>query len=202
MLGTGINAWAQDAIPTASSQVIEPELERRTPEKPKIDAMNFEAGIYYGIISIEDFGSSDVVGVSLAYHVTEDFFFEVNYAQAKGDQTSFEKLSGGAPLLSSADREYNYYSGSVGWNVLPGEVFLGSRYAFNSAIYLIAGVGRTEFAGDNAFTINFGAGFRLLLTDWLAWHIDARDHLFDRDTFGKSERTNNIEFRTGITVLF
>lgn len=184
-----------------TSPVIEPELQRRSIEKPAIDTENFEIGAYYGLISIEDFDTSDVMGVSVAYHITEDFFFEATYAMAEGDRTSYEELSGGAPLLDSGDRDYTYYNLSVGWNVLPGEVFFGSR-AFNSAFYLIAGVGRTEFAGDNWFTVNVGAGYRLLLTDWLAWRIDVRDHLFDRDTFGSDDLTNNLELRTGFTAFF
>lgn len=186
----------------ASDQVIEPELQRRTVETPKIDAQNFEVGLYGGVLNIDDFGSNPVYGASLAYHITEDFFVEGDYGRSKGDKTSFEKLSGAADLLSSSDREYTYYSVSVGWNALPGEVFLGSKHAFNSALYLIGGIGGTEFGGDSAFTINFGVGFRMLLTDWLAWHIDARDYLFDRSIFGESERANNVELRTGVSVFF
>jgi outer membrane beta-barrel protein len=195
--------WAADNTQsTSTDQVIEPDLQRREIKAPKIEAQDFEAGIYYGVLSIQDFGSNPVVGVMLAYHVTEDVFLEANYGQSEGDKTSFEKLSGGAELLSSDDRDYKYYDLSVGWNVLPGEVFFGSKHAFNSAFYLIGGVGGTDFAGDNAFTVNLGIGFRLLWNDWLAWHVDARDHLFDRSTFGDSERTNNLELRTGFSVFF
>lgn len=195
--------WAEDNDKSKNTdQVIEPDLKRRELKVPKIKSYDFEAGVYYGVLSIQDFGSNPVKGLMLAYHVTEDVFLEANYGTSTGDKTSFEKLSGGADLLSDDDREYTYYDLSVGWNVLPGEVFIGSDHAFNSAIYLIAGVGGTEFAGDNAFTANLGIGFRLLWNDWLAWHVDARDHLFDRSTFGDSERTNNLELRTGFSVFF
>jgi outer membrane beta-barrel protein len=191
-----------DAKKSSADQVIEPELQRRKLETPKIDKQDFEIGIYGGVLGIQDFGSNPVIGASLTYHVTEDFFLEGDYGRSKGDKTSFEKLSGGAELLSSADRQYSYYSLSVGWNVLPGEVFIGSQHAFNSALYLIGGIGGTKFAGDSAFTVNFGIGYRLLLTDWLAWHVDARDYLFERSIFGESERSNNLELRTGVSVFF
>lgn len=45
-------------------------------------------------------------------------------------------------------------------------------------------------------------GIRLLLTDAIAWHVDVRDHIFDRDTFGEDQTTHNIEFTTGFTVFF
>jgi outer membrane beta-barrel protein len=76
------------------------------------------------------------------------------------------------------------------------------KWAFNSAFYLLAGVGGTQFADDNMFTVHFGGGYRLLLTDWLAWHIDARDYLYRTSIFGKKERVSNLEYRTGITVFF
>ena len=203
LLGTAATAFAADnaVSPTRANQVIEPDLQRRETKAPKIDAQDFEVGAYYGMLSIQDFGSNPVMGATLAYHVTEDIFLEAEYGRSKGDKTSFEKLSGGANLLSDSDREYTYYSVDVGWNVLPGEVFSGKR-AFNSSFYLIGGVGGTEFAGDSAFTVNVGAGFRLLLNDWLAWRIDARDYLFNRNIFGEKDHANNLELRTGFSVYF
>lgn len=201
LLSTGISitpAFAQES----AVQVIEPDLDRRELTTDAIDTEDFEIGLYYGLISIEDFSSSDVYGIRAAYHISEDFFFEANYGASEGDLTSFEKLSGGSPLLSDADRDYTYYNVSVGWNILPGEIFIWDEYAFNSSLYLITGIGNTEFAGDEWFTVNFGAGFRLLLTDSIAWHVDVRDHIFDRDTFGEEQTTHNIEFHTGFTVFF
>ncbi len=198
LLAATLPAFADD---TTIEQVIEPDLDRRTVEKPAIDTENFEVGLYYGVLSIEDFDVGEVIGASLAYHITEDLFVEATYGQSKGDKTSYEELSGGAQLLDDGDREYTYYNVSLGWNVLPGEVFFGKR-AYNSSFYLIGGVGRTEFAGDNWFTVNVGAGYRLLLNDWLALRIDVRDHLFDRDLFGEEELTQNIELRAGLSYFF
>ena len=202
LLAASVELGSAQAQEQQAVQVIEPDLDRREISIDDLDTENFEIGAFYGVISIEDFSSSEVYGARAAYHFTEHFFFEAAYGQAQGDLTSFEKLSGGSPLLSDEDRDYTYYNLSIGWNILPGEVFIFNDYAFNSSLYLIGGIGSTEFAGDNWFTVNFGAGFRLLLTDAIAWHIDVRDHVFDRDTFGEEETTHNIEFHTGITVFF
>ena len=183
-------------------QVIEPDIDRRTIEPDAIDSENIELSVFYGMISIEDFDSAEVVGLRAAWHVTEDFFFEANYGQATGDLTSYEQISGGLPLVSDEDREYRYYNLSLGWNIFPGEVFIADKYAFNSAFYLIAGAGSTEFLGDSWFTATVGAGYRLLLTDSFAWHIDVRDHIFDREIFTIKETTNNIELTTGFSVFF
>ena len=61
----------------------------------------------------------------MAYHVTEDFFVEGLYGQTTMGQTSFELLSGGAPLLTDEERDLTYYSVGLGWNIFPGEAFIG-----------------------------------------------------------------------------
>lgn len=183
-------------------QVINPDIDRREIKRVDIDTEDFEVGGYVGILSIEDFQSEVVYGARAAWHVTEDFFFEASYGVSEGDLTSYEKLSGGAPLFSDSERDYTYYNMVLGWNILPGEVFIFDNYAFKSDLYLVGGAGSTEFLDDNWFTVTVGVGYRLLLNDWIAWRIDVRDHLYDRDAFGTEETTNNIEWSTGLTIFF
>lgn len=183
-------------------QVIEPEVERREIREADIDTENFEIGAFAGIMSIEDFESDIVYGIRLAYHVTDGFFIEGTVGQSEAGLTSFERLSGGAPILSDDDRTYTYYNLNLGYNILPGEVFFGENRAYNTNLYLIAGLGATRFAGDDRFTVNFGAGYRFLLTDSVALHIDFRDHLLDIDILGEDKTTHNLEAHVGVTVFF
>jgi outer membrane beta-barrel protein len=104
--------------------------------------------------------------------------------------------------MTDAQREYSYYGLSAGWNALPGEVFIGENRAYNTALYLIAGVGRTSFGGDERFTVNGGFGYRILLTDWLATHFDVRDYLYDTELTGKKKVVNNLEASLGLSFFF
>lgn len=183
-------------------QVIEPSLERREIVTPAIDSENFEVGMFVGVISIDDFASEPVYGVRAAWHLSESLFFEANIGLAEADLTSYEKLSGGAPLFEDSERDYEFYNLSLGWNVLPGEIYFSERRAFKSDLYLIGGVGATEFLGDTWFTATIGIGYRLLINDSFAWRLDVRDHIFNRDTFGDDETTQNIEWSTGVTYFF
>ena len=183
-------------------QVIEPEVERREIKEPKIDRENWEIGAYGGVMSIEDFGADMSYGVRLAYHLTEGFFIEGTAGTSRGGLSSFEVLSGGARLMSDSERALIYYNLNVGYNVLPGEVFIGEGRAFNSALYVIAGLGSTRFAGDDRFTVNVGLGYRFLITDAIALHIDFRDHLFDIDVIGEEKTAQNPEGHLGFTVFF
>jgi len=183
-------------------QVIDPQVERREIKEPAIDTEDFEIGAFAGIMSIEDFGSDLVYGLRLAYHITEGFFVEGTAGQTEAGLTSFEILSGGAPIISDDDRTYTYYNLNVGYNVLPGEAFIGESRAFNNSLYLIAGLGSTRFAGDDRFTVNFGFGYRFVLTDSISLRIDFRDHLYDIDLLGEEKTVHNLEGTLGLSVFF
>jgi outer membrane beta-barrel protein len=186
----------------ASSPVIDPRIERRKVAPPKIDSEDFELTGYWGMLSVEDFGTNSVVGARLAYHVTEGLFAEATYAQTSDvDRTSAEIL-GNYDLSFGSDRKYKYYDLSLGYNLLPGEVFIGRNRAFNSAFYVIAGAGNTSFHDEDMFTLSFGGGYRLLLTDAIGLHLDVRDHLFDDDISGEDKTTHNIEFSLGLSCFF
>ena len=183
-------------------QVIEPEVERREIKEAKIDTEDFEIGAFGGIMSIEDFGSDFVYGLSLAYHVTEGFFVEGNYGTTTAGLTSFEILSGGAPLLSDSERELTYYNLNLSYNILPSESFIGEARAYNSNLYVTGGLGSTRFAGDDRFTVNFGAGYRFLLTDSVTIRLDFRDYLYDIDLLGEEKTTHNLTGYMSLTVFF
>jgi len=202
----GLTGCARDRLlqaeDTTQPPVIEPDVARREIEVPKIDTEDFEVGILMGQISVEDFGVNTVAGGRFAYHVTEGFFVELAAGRADTELTSFERLSGAAQLLTEDDRQYSYYNVSLGYNIFPGEHFIGKNRAMNTETYVIGGVGKTTFAGDDRFTINFGMGMRVMPLDWLAVHGDIRDHVFDIDLLGQEKTSHNLEATLGVTFFF
>jgi outer membrane beta-barrel protein len=196
--GLDAEAEADQARP-----VIQPDVERRDVKAPEIDSEDFEIGAFGGFLSIEDFGSNAVYGARLAYHITEGLFAEATYGVSEAGKTSYEILSGGqATLLTDDQRDFEYYDVSLGWNLLPGEVFFGREHAFNSALYVLLGAGNTSFAGDDYFTMTYGAGYRVLVTDSIAMHFGVRDHMLDIDITGDDKTTHNIEFNLSATWFF
>jgi outer membrane beta-barrel protein len=202
-------ATAQNSAPAddqttegAAPRVIEPQVERRQVKVPGIHSSNIELGVDYGALAIEDFGVNPVYGVTAAYHVTEDFFFQAEAGRSHGGLTSYEVLSGSSPLLTGSERRFTYYDLSLGYNFLPGEAFIGRGVAMTSAFYLLGGIGSTDFAGDTKFTVNFGSGYRIVPRDWLAFHVTVEDHVFQSSVLGYTKLTNNIEARIGTTVFF
>jgi outer membrane beta-barrel protein len=183
-------------------RIITPDIERRHIKEADLDSEDFEVGIYYGMLSVEDFGSNAVVGATLAYHITEDFFAQLNYGTSKTKKTSYELLSGGVELLTKDQRELSYYNISLGYNLLPGQVYISEKWHFNTDVYLIAGAGNTHFAEKNYFTYNLGAGFKFYATDWIMFDLSMRNYAFKHELFGISKKTNNLESRLGISFFF
>jgi outer membrane beta-barrel protein len=183
-------------------RVIEPSVARRKIKRPKIDNENWEIGGGFGFISVEDFGTNPAYAGQITYHVTEDFFFRADLGQSTAGRTSFETLGGNIDLLTGDERRFTYYSVSLGYNFLPGEVFLGRKLAMNSGFYLLGGIGNVKFAGDDHLALNFGAGYRVLPTDWLAIHLGVQDRVFDSDLLGETKVTNNLETLLSATVFF
>lgn len=199
LLATGtVSSFAYAQEP---EQVVRPELERREVKDADIDTEDFEIGAFAGVMNVEDFGTNLVYGARLGYHVTEYVFVEAAYGRTDTDETSAERF-GGFQILQDSDRTLDYYNLSFGFNLLPGESFVGSGWAFTSDFYLIGGVGSTDFAGDDQFTWNIGFGYRVLANDWLALRVDARDHVFDLDILGESQTNHNLEFTGGLSVFF
>ncbi|MDX1456139.1 MAG: outer membrane beta-barrel domain-containing protein [Marinobacter sp.] len=193
----------ESADKPAPVQVIAPEVEPRTVRESDIDSEFFEVGAFAGMLSIDNFSSEPVYGVSAAFHATEDFFIQANFGMSEAGLTSFEELSGSnVRLLTSSDRDYTFYNFLVGYNIFPGEVFFTDKLTFNSAFYLVGGVGNTEFGGERNFTTTVGTGYRIVLLDWLTVHVDFRDHMFNSDLIRESQLTHNIELSSGITLFF
>lgn len=167
-----------------------------------LDNENFELGVQFGLISIEDFESNPWVSAHFAYHITEYFYAKALYGTAKGGETSFERLVNVPPLLTDEQRKLQYYGLNIGYNLMPGEIFFGRDLAFNSLFSIELGGGNTEFAGDEKFTINIGANYRVFVTDWLTWDIGMSDYIFDTQITGATKTTHNLNFTTGFAVYF
>lgn len=203
LLLAAASAAAQAQVPnTSNEQVVDPKVDRRDVRVPKFPSKDFEVGVLGGVYGTQSFGTSGVAGLRLGYHITEDFFVESVFAQTKVSDKTFEEIFPGAGPLADTDKKLSYYNLSAGYNVLPGEVFIGSKYAKASSIYLVAGVGSTKFANQKRQTFNFGFGFRVLLSDRFAVRVDMRDHVFSYDLLGVRQNSQNLELTTGLSYYF
>jgi outer membrane beta-barrel protein len=186
---------------TANPQVVVPEVERRDLSLPTLPSRDFSASLFAGSYATQNFGAAAVAGMRLDYHITEDFFAELALGQSKVSDDAFRQVLPGGVFTNNKET-LSYYSLSLGVNVLPGEVFLGSRNAKLSAGYLVGGIGSTRFNNQRQQTISVGAGLRVYMSQRIALQVDLRDHIFSLDLLGKRQSTQNLEATAAFSVVF
>lgn len=81
-------------------------------------------------------------------------------------------------------------------------MFPGKNHAMTSGFYILGGMGAVKFEGNSTFSANFGAGFRVLPTDWLVIRIEAQDIVFKSDFLGTNRLRNNLTAHIGASVYF
>ncbi len=190
---------ASDGAPT--DQVIVPQVERRDVHKPKYPSNDFEIGLFGGTYSTQNFGTAGAFGGRLGYDITEDFFVEATYGRTKVSDATFRQVLPGG-VFTKEKETLSYYDIDLGYNFLPGEIFIGKNWAKASTMYVVAGVGNTTFDGQRNQTWNFGVGARLFLADWVALRADVRDHIFSLDLLGKRSSTQNPELTLGVSFFY
>jgi outer membrane beta-barrel protein len=190
----------QPPVPSAQEQVIEPQLDRRVIKVPQVEAEDIEIGAYFGVLSIEDFGSNPVAGIRAAYHITEKSFAQLEYGSSQVSDSYYRLI--GPPIFVNETEALSYYHLSIGYSLFPGEIFVSDRRTLTSAVYLISGVGATSFDRQSRITFNFGLGVRMMPSDRLAFHIGMRDYLFESDYLGSNKLTHNFQLSSGISLFF
>jgi outer membrane beta-barrel protein len=201
LAAASLAALAQSTPPANNDQVVIPQVDRRDIEKPKFPSNDFEIGLFTGSNATQNFGSSWVYGARIGYHITEDFFVEGVYGQTKVSDELFRQILPGGIFLQDTEK-LSYYNLSIGYNLFPGEIFIGGRRARPSQFYLVAGVGTTKFVDQSKPTFNVGFGYRVYLADWAALQLDLRDHIFSLDLLGTRQSTQNLELTGGFAYFF
>jgi len=197
-----LNAHGADLeVEQVSKPVIQPEIKRVEFEESKINPDNFEVILSFGIISIEDFGSNSILGAKLAYRVSENFFVDLELGSSTAGNSTVETFLD-IDILTDDERDYSYYLINLGYDIFPGESFVTDSTTFNTAFYVIAGAGNTQFAGGDNFTFSWGVGYRVIMNSYLTAYFDVRDHTFELDFAGEVKRTNNIEMSFGVGIYF
>ena len=187
---------------TDTAPIVEPEIVRPQIKVPKIRNSNVEFTVSGGLLNTEPEGtyfSGDLRGT---YHIKENFFAEASVGVSKLRASSFVNSAGQTQIFTNSQRRVLDYSLDLGYDVLPGEAFFGHNKSFTTAVYVVGGVGALHYAGDRFFAPNVGLGYRLLLSDRIAAHVDVRDAVTVKDLLGQKHLANNIESTIGLSVFF
>lgn len=206
VLSLSLFAWAPKALAQEPKpvKIIEPKNQSTPVRSATIDTEKFQAGVYFGLLAVEDFNSNSIMGLSFSYQINPNYLVMANYGRSEVGKATFERREG-LNFLADKDREFSYLSVLGGYKLFTARSFLGARRKYDSDIYLLGGLGSMSFAGESNIGFTLGASYRVVFTDWLVVNLDLKDHFFkSKDVFGDDElkSTQNLEFVLGFNALF
>lgn len=170
----------------------------------KVNSELFDIGLTAGIINIEDFPAEFLVGASITFKASEDFFLQYNYVQADISRSSFERAEGQSDYALGNDRNFEHYDLLIGYNLFQGEFFVGDGDAHLSTLYLVGGIGDTNFGGEENFTYTLGLGYQIEFHRKYVLRIDYRDYIYRSSLISGDDETTvqNNQFSVGLGYLF
>lgn len=187
--------------PKDSVVIIEPEKTVTNIQAAAIDDEHFELGFYLGSLSVSEFNTNLVTGVSFTYHISSNWLSQAQYAVSKVQSPAFEDTSG-FEFLTDDDLNYEYLRVMGGYKLFNGRSFLGKRHKYNSAVYFMAGISDVNFAGSRNQGLALGLSYRTVITDWLTMNLDINNTTVNLKLFNDQKKSNNTEMTLGVNALF
>lgn len=172
--------------------------------KLRINSELFDIGVTTGVINIEDFPSEFIVGANITFKASENFFLQYNYVQASVSNSAFENNPAFTVLDLGDERDFKHFDLLVGYNLFQGEFFASEDNAHLSSLYVVGGVGDTDFGGEENFTYTIGMGYQIEFFRRYLVRFDYRDYIYKTSlVVGNEEDTvHNTQISLGVGYLF
>lgn len=170
-------------------------------QSARINNEVFELGVVVGWVNIADFNSEATLGLAATFKASEDFFLQYNYFQADASPSAYENSQG--RLFDGKDRTFRHYDLLLGYNLFQGEFFPTGSTARLSALYLVGGVGDTQFGGESSFTYTAGVGYQVALSRRLILRMDYRSYIYTSNLITDENKTvNSNQLSSSLSFLF
>lgn len=149
----------------------------------------FSLGVSVGMLNVEDFTSEFVPTLSATFRASEDFFLQANYLRADISKSSYETTQ--SSLFSGDDRRFTHYDFLFGYNLFQSEFYFASEKAALANLYVVSGIGDTEFGGESSFTYTLGIGYEMAVSRHLGFYVDFRDYIYQSTLVSDEKRSVN-----------
>lgn len=172
--------------------------------KLRADNELFDVGATVGVLNIEDFPSEYAYGLYVTFKASEYYFLQYNYIQSEVGESSFEKNAASATFAIGDDRTFQHYDLLLGYNLFQGEFYGKGENAHLSNLYIVGGIGNTDFGDESNFTYTFGVGYQIEFNRKWVTRIDYRDHIYKTSLIigGGEETVQNTQFSASFGYLF
>ena len=179
----------------APGQVIDPNVQRPKVGVREIKGEDYEVGAYAGMFLPNRKQTLGIYGLRAAYHKSEKFFVEANYATAS--TVGYDEFRSLVGANDAPDVDYDSFGLSLGYNLLPGDLYVSKNYTLPITVYAIAGIGYASYESNNFTAYSFGGGLKLFPLDWLSARFELRDQIWSNHGLD-----DNIEFTFGLAAFF
>ncbi len=154
----------------------------------RVKITDTEISIFGGSINLSNGPSASISGIRGAYHVSEDHFFELSYAQGSDD--------------------YSHFTVAVARNLLPSEFVINWRKKRNfwpTQLYGLVGSGLQTIDENEQISLVGGLGIRLNPLRRFAIRVDLRNALVEQQTINGNSNgkfLKNPELSFGLSGYF
>lgn len=151
----------------------------------RVKISDTEISLFSGSIGIDHFDTLSLTGLRASYHISEDHFIELSYAQAKND--------------------YSHLSAVLAYNLLPSEFVIRWRNHNNywpTQVYVLGGSGLQSLDSNEQVSFIAGAGVRVSILRKVAMRLDLRENLIRQQTVNNYIIAKNPELDFGLSYYF
>lgn len=198
-----VNAQTIGDVGKKKVTVIKPKKEIEKADSAQIDDERFEIGAFVGSMSIQEFNTVLLGGISGHFHINSRFMVGLRYGQTDSAKALAESFfEEGVNFIPDRDEGFRYLALEGSIKISESRSYLGSRRKFSSRLYFDLGIENIEFAGNDELGLSLGLNYKIVLTDWLTGNLVFKDHIFNNEFLGEEELTQNLEFSIGFNALF
>ena len=178
-------------------------------------AHKLELGVFGSLVSDDPFLSVKSLGLSLGFHFTEEWGFDLQYWRLFSSPSSAEGfLEANTQATANTNDLRAYTGGEIAFSPIYGKLALLNNIIIHYDFHILAGGGvvNTETGNDVAFS--WGLGQQVYLTKNISLRLDYRNLRFSESLLSKdklasnygqiiSSRSNSTDVITaGFTFLF
>ena len=160
----------------------------------------FELSGVGGFYASDALSSTYSYGGALSFYPSEDFGLELLVTRSPVQFRLEEPFNAFTKQEHFVPTDAWQPIASMSWSPIHAKFKFSEQTIIHGDLFAVAGAGRTFHDSVMGLTWEAGAGFKLYLTNRLAFRFDVRDFLLPQEVLGRGRITNNVTVLGGMSL--
>jgi outer membrane beta-barrel protein len=160
----------------------------------------FELSGVGGFYASDALSSTYSYGGALSFYPSEDFGLELLVTRSPVQFRLEEPFNAFTKQEHFVPTDAWQAIASMSWSPIHAKFKFTEQTIIHGDLFAVAGAGRTFHDSVMGLTWEAGAGFKLYLTNRLAFRFDVRDFLLPQEVLGRGRITNNVTVLGGFSL--